>query len=315
MRGKIRPPVYWYGGKFYLVSRLTEIIDTLPPHRTYVEVFGGAGTLLLNKPRSEIEVYNDLDEDLVNLYRVIRNHETFEQLRTMLELTPYSRKEQLEATLLLSSNEKERLSPVERAAIFFTAIRQSFSGSGVSRKPSWSVSVNLSRCGMSKTTACWLSSISQLYEIHMRLRTVQIECDDFRNIIKRFDTDRTLFYCDPPYVHGSRANSATSMYKHEMTDNDHGELVELLCGIRGYAIVSGYDSPIYKRLEGAGFSRIEVKIPLRAAKTQYRTSDTPDTELMQADRTEIIWVSPLKKRTWVYTQAELFQPPLSAPES
>ena len=270
-------PFRWFGGK---ARKVHFILPHFPPHYTYVEPFGGAAALLLAKPPSPVEVYNDLDEGLVTFFRVLRNPNQFRELARLLRLTPYSREEYQQAARTL--RETSWTDDVSRAWCFFIAAQQSFSGVLFG---GWSRSVKTSRRGMAKCTSDWHTAISRLTLVRHRLAQVQIEHSDFRQIISAFDTPDTLFYCDPPYVTGTRKGGK---YLLEMSDNDHRDLVRLLLQIKGKALVSGYAHPIYTPLEEGGWRRVDFPARCQVA---GRTRASAKALTSQA-RTESLWISP-----------------------
>lgn len=273
--------IVWFGGKGRLVNKL---IPLLPPHHTYVEPFGGGASLLHAKAPSPIEVYNDLDSGLVNFWRVLRDPEGFERFYHTITLTPYSRQEFLEAF----DTWQETTDPVERAVRWYVVARQSFSGEHARR--SWSYCRTESAAGMSRSTLRWLSAIDKLPEIHVRWAPVQIENDDFRTILTRYDTTRTLYYCDPPYVPDTRKSGG---YRCEMTLADHEDLVKLLLGLEAMCILSGYAHPIYQPLESAGWRRLDFRTKASAAGRTRKTKllGSGATEASQG-RVESVWISP-----------------------
>lgn len=280
---KLRSPIGWFGGKGNMVSKLLKL---LPPHdsyKIYVEVFGGGGSLLFAKEPSPVEIFNDIDSDLINFFRVLRDEEKFEKFYRKVYCTPYSREEFLFCRETWENCDDE----IERAYRFYITARMSFSGEFGS---SWSYSVSLSRRNMSASCSRWLSTIEMLPEIHGRLMRVQIENDDFRNIIKRYDTENTLFYLDPPYVASTRKSGK---YRYEMTEEDHEELVNLLLNIRGKALLSGYKNEIYKTLENAGWIRIDFETVCYAAgRTKYTKILGEGKAKEKQRRVESVWLSP-----------------------
>lgn len=257
----------YYGGKHYIAR---EIISYFPNHRTFVDVFGGAGNIILNKPQSPVEVYNDLNDEVVNFFRVLRDHK--EKLIEKLKLTPCSRKEFLNC--LEPSDD-----PIEQARRTFVKQFQGWSGKQVLTPGNWSYSVSSVSRGISATVAHFYSGIENLDFVVNRMRMVQIECLDFRDIIKRYDTPETLFYNDPPYLHESRTN--VNCYAIEMTEEDHLELFRMLSEIKGMAIVSGYDSEIYNKIYGGWYKK--------TIKTSVNSNNKRKSAV--AKREEVIWAN------------------------
>lgn len=231
----IRPPVKWHGGKFYLWKW---IIEQFPPHHTYVEPFGGAASVLLNKPPAPVEVYNDLDERITRLFRVLRDNG--DELRRRLSLSPYSEVEFDHAEEPATGGDE-----IEQARRDFVRWRLSVGGRGVG----FSHTLHRVRRGMADVVSGYLSAIDeQLPQIVERLRTVQIVSRDAFKVIAKWDSPETLFYCDPPYVPATRHESSRDVYGVELTEADHRRLAELLNGCKGKVVLSGYPSALYREL-------------------------------------------------------------------
>jgi DNA adenine methylase len=272
-------PLRWYGGKCQLVKHLLPLI---PEHKTYVEVFAGGAALFFAKEKSPVEVLNDLNSGLVEFYRVLRNSEKFNQFQLLVELTPYSREEYCDSRASWEDCEDD----VERAVRWFVAARQCFSGVFGA---GWSKAVDAGSNGISSTVSRYLSAVKRLPEVHERLRGVQIENGDFLKIIKNYDRSGTFFYLDPPYVTGTRRSK--QVYQHEMTDEDHEELVEMLLGIKGKAMLSGYAHPIYGPLECAGWKRIDINAKCTAgASTIKKGGLDKEAAKQKLDRVETVWL-------------------------
>ena len=241
-----RKPIKYYGGKYWLTPHLLELI---PPHRVYVEVFGGSASLLFAKTPSQVEVYNDIDGRLVNFFKVLRDPEKCLELYKRLALTLYSRSEYYDARDSLDEGDE-----VERAVKLFIAVRQGFSaelGHG------WSFS------RFRNQPSTYFTAIDFIPVFHTRLKNVYVECDDFRKIIPRYDSEDTFFYLDPPYLNVKNVDPV-----YHMAESDHEELVDLLLGIKGKALLSGYRNKIYRKLEKAGWKHKNVKVPLFAQKRE-----------------------------------------------
>ncbi|MBW3624178.1 MAG: DNA adenine methylase [Armatimonadetes bacterium] len=239
-------PVSWFGGKGLFVDHLLP----LPEHRTYVETWGGGAALLFAKPTSPVEVYNDLNSGLVNFFRVLQAPDKLEQLRFRMELTPYSRE-------LFNEFRKTWMEPeddVERAYRWFVVSRMSYAGQFGN---AWASCKTESKCGMSASVSRYLLAVEGLPEFCKRLRCVQVDRMDFRHILRRYDHEECLFYCDPPYVHETR--SMRGGYDHEMTREDHEEMVDLFLNLKGMVILSGYNHEVYAPLERSGWMREDVK--------------------------------------------------------
>ena len=247
--GKLRPPVKWHGGKYYLAR---QIVGLFPPHHTYLEPFGGAASVLLNKPRSLVEVYNDLDERITRLFRVIRDHG--DELHRVLSLTPYSEIEFREASTPIGDD-------IEQARRDFVKWRLSLGGRG----DSFSFTLHRVRRQMADVVSGYLSMIDeQLPLIIERLRSVEIICRPAVDVIRRWDSSQTLIYCDPPYVHSTREENSRDVYDREMSEDDHRELASVLTECDSRVLISGYPSHLYNELYG-DWRRVEFDIANHAA--------------------------------------------------
>lgn len=220
----------WYGGKF---SHLNWLLPLLPQCHHYCEPFAGSAAVLLNRPPSPVETYNDIDGEVVNFFRVLREHK--DELIEAIGLTPFSREEFYQA---VSTNE-ELISDVERARRFFVRARQARTGlAQTASLGRWANCKNTSRAGMSGVVSRWLGSVESLPEIALRLLRVQIENRPAIEVITLYDSPDTLFYCDPPYVHATRGDDKA--YSFEMDDAAHRQLAEVLRRCTGKVAVSGY---------------------------------------------------------------------------
>jgi len=204
---------------------VSKLLPLIPPHHTYVEVFGGGASLLFAKAPSPVEIYNDIDEGLVNFFRVLRCPRQFKKFYRKVQLTPYSRAEYYSCR----ESWEDQDDPIERAYQWYVVARMSFSGQFGT---GWSAAVTSSgRGNMAKTCARWLGVIELLPEIRQRIMRVQIEGLDWRNILDAYDTPETVFYLDPPYVLETRVGG--KRYAHEMSLEDLVELVTWLLAIQG----------------------------------------------------------------------------------
>ena len=205
----------WYGGKF---SHLDWLLPLLPECHHYCEPFAGSAALLLNRASSPVETYNDIDGEVCNFFRVLRNES--EELTRLIGLTPFSREEFSIACTL-----DPDLAPVERARRFYIRARQVRTGlAQTASLGRWANCKNTTRSGMSGVVSRWLGGVDALPEIAERLLRVQIENRPAIDVIRLYDSPETLFYCDPPYVHETRGDS--NAYGFEMTDEQYEELAE-----------------------------------------------------------------------------------------
>lgn len=262
-----RPALCWHGGKWRLGPW---IIGHFPPHRVYVEAFGGAGSVLLRKPRVGAEVYNDLDGEVVNLFRVLRDRRKATELERLLKLTPYAR-EEMEAAYLPPPSKKNVIERARRAVVrgfmshgadgFNRKARPGFrgqrSGSGYFHAHDWKN---------------WADALPALVD---RLQGVVIENKDALQLIQKIDAPDVLYYLDPPYVPATRKIRQRKVYAFEMDDAGHERLAELLQSLKGMVILSGYKSELYERLySGWAISKC----------TAYGEK--------AVQRTEVLWINP-----------------------
>lgn len=275
-----RSPIAWFGGKHRMAPFIASL---LPPHRVYVEPFGGGASVLFAKRPSLVEVYNDLDSGLVNFFRVLRDPAQSAELRRRLELTPHSREEWCSSLAW-----REESEPVERARLWYTCCRQSFSGDV---GQSWSFSVLHSCRGRAGCVSQWQGAIDHLQDAANRLLRVQIEHRDALWVINQYDTEDTVFYIDPPYVSSTRRNGE---YAHEMTDTDHETLIARLLTLRGQAVLSGYDHPIYAPLDAAGWRRCEREVACHAAARTRTSGLCGKGNAAHQRRTEVLWLTPAR---------------------
>lgn len=222
-----------------------KLLPYIPEHTTYVEPFGGGASLLFAKEPSKVEVYNDLNSDLVNFFRVLRNRDQFHRLWEKCCLTPYSREEYY----FCRETWQDCTDPIERAYRWYVIARMSFAGIFLN---SWGFVISTSTRGMASSVNSWQQVLLRLPRTSQRLFRVQVENQPAMKIIQAYDTPDTFFYLDPPYVHDTRKSTR---YQHEMTDVQHEELVDVLLDIKGKVLLSGYPHPIYERLEKAGWHR------------------------------------------------------------
>jgi len=288
-------PLKWWGGKHYLAK---QIIARMPPHLHYVEPYaGGLAVLLEREPSAEAlfwgkecyhkgvsEVVNDIHRELTNFWRVLQREDTFDMFFREVQATPFSQIEWEEAGA--------RMVPVSdpdpaAAAAFFVRCRQSRAG-GLRMVPvsdpdpaaaaAFFVRCRQSRAGgfrsfgtlsrrrtrrqMSEQASAWWNCVDGLPAVAARLRRVVILNQPAVDVIRQQDGEATLYYLDPPYVHETRA--ATSAYQHEMTEDDHRELLATIRGCRGKVILSGYPNRLYDQ-ELADWRRDDIQIDNKAA--------------------------------------------------
>lgn len=233
----LAPPIPRIGSKYkYLAWLLPQIPEK---ERTiYIEPFFGSGVVLLNRAIAQLEVINDLDKSLIRFMRVLQNKELLEKLRHRLSYTLYSKEEYFLAVDQLKRNVFK--DEIDFAWSYFADIHQSFccrAGGG-----SWGRRISLDSNQKWGITFNWFSSISNIDRFVDRISHAQIENDTAENVIRRYDSEDAIFYCDPPYLPETR-NGA--VYANEMTVEDHQRLLELLLKCKGAVCLSGYPSALY----------------------------------------------------------------------
>lgn len=255
----------YHGGKWRLADW---IIFHFPPHRLYVEPFGGAASVLMKKPRSLGEVYNDLDDEIVNVMRVLQDATLRQQLAEVLSFTPYARAEFKRA-------KEPTAQAVERARRTLIRAQMGFGSAGAT-KTSAGFKLDVKHHAGSHQRA-WAQLPHRLQDFGLRLQGVLLENRSALQVLRDHDTPETLFYVDPPYLHETRCLSG-AVYRYEMSAADHTELLDALCSLKGSVVLSGYPHSLYdKALHG--WRRVERQAQISA----HKGSGT---------RTEVLWLSP-----------------------
>lgn len=233
MDNKIKnPAIRYHGGKFRLAPW---IIGQMPDHVCYVEPFGGAAGVLLQKPRSYSEVYNDLDGEVVNLFRVLRDPELNQRLQDACCLTPYSRDEFCHAQEPAKDSIERARRMVVRACMGFG------SAAGVGGQSGFRSD---SKRKYATAAHLWERYPSNLAAVCQRLQGVIIENKDALAVMRAHDAETTLHYVDPPYLPETRVNK-NRYYAHEMTVEGHEQLLAVASTLQGMVMISGYDSDVY----------------------------------------------------------------------
>ena len=265
-----RPVLRYHGGKWRLAPWITA---HFPPHRVYVEPFGGAASVLLRKAPAFSEIYNDLDQDVVNLFRVLRDPERAGRLIELLTLTPFSRVE-------FEHSYRRTKDTVERARAI---VVRSFMGFG-SDAPNIDLRTGFRAQSPNSNRSPekdWHNYPRALGIIVNRLREVVVECRPAIEVMRKNDAPETLHYVDPPYMPETRSQKSGRgrlkyhAYAHEMTVEDHKALLDELCQLQGMVILSGYPTAIYD-MALRGWRRVETAALADGAR----------------ERTEVLWLNP-----------------------
>lgn len=235
-----------------------EIVSMMPPHRSYLEPYFGSGAVLFNKPRSAIETVNDIDGDIVNFFKVLR--EQPDRLIEAISLTPYAR------DAFDDAHENRGRDDFDKAYRF--AIRSRM-GHGFKTYQKNGFKIDVYARERSYCVNAWNRMPDQLREAALRLKDVQIENRPALELIKKFNYENVLIYTDPPYLLNTRGGK---QYRCEMDEQDHLDLLAALHDHKGMVILSGYPSEMYDR-ELRGWHKITRK--------SYNQNSDP--------RTEVLW--------------------------
>lgn len=262
------PLIRYHGGKFRLAHW---IISQMPNHVCYTETFGGAAGVLLQKPRAYAEVYNDLDGDIVNLFKVLRDSSSRDQLIEQLVLTPYSRVD-------FENAWEDTDCKIERARRICIRAQMGFGSAGATKGITGFRIDTKRQYGTAQSL--WSTFPEHLGIVGQRLSGVLIENRPAIQILKDHDAESTLHYVDPPYVMETRYGGAKTgrIYRHEMDNQDHEELLNTLQRLEGMVMLSGYRCEMYDDMLSS-WKRID---------TSARISVGRGTAL----RTECLWLNP-----------------------
>lgn len=259
-----RPALRYFGGKWRIAPW---IISHFPEHVCYVEPFAGGASVLLRKDESKAEVLNDLDGEIVNFWRVLR--EQTKAFIHAIELTPFSKEEANLAYL-------EASEPLERARRMFIRSWQQRGGPRAQWRSGWR---HTTGNGRSNSPAHDWAKTDHLWATAARLKAVHLENDPALTVIERYDRPNTLYYIDPPYLPEVRsARWSKTAYKHEMDQKAHQDLAAALKAVSGDVVISGYASPLYENLY-KGWERSERET-------------MADSHLGAVYRTEVLWIKP-----------------------
>lgn len=248
--------IRYFGGKG---GKLATVIKSFIPtdYKTYLEPYGGSATILFAQ-QAPIEIYNDIYENVYSLFKALSDKDMFEQLKFKLDITPYSEQICKEYTKKL----KTELSIIDRAYYYFYVNRTSVNGIG-----GFSINTVIRR-NISKSTSDYLSTIDSLEEYNQRLSNVIITNRDALELINKYDADDTFIYLDPPYVHSTRTSAR---YPHDMTDEQHIELLDLLLKCKSKILISGYDNDLYNTLVDNGWNKYNYEIKTTDGKNRPKT--------------------------------------------
>ena len=263
----VKSPLQWTGGKFYIAEW---IVSLMPRHEIYVEPFFGAGWVFFKKPKSMVEVINDIDDRVYAVFKVLSDKELFQRFVEKVWFVGASEKLYYEMLERLKGGE---LDLVDKAVAFFYVNRFCLSGNLSEHFLVW-------KCH--NRASAYEGVKDRLLAIHRRLRGVAVLNRDWKEVVEKYDGDGTLFYLDPPYVLETRTGSE-GIYAYEMSDEEHKELVDICLRLKGKVILSGYQNPIYRKLEESGWIRLDKEVALRA-KVVEKGQEKPK-------RVESVWLN------------------------
>jgi len=265
----------YFGGKWAIAPW---VLSHFPPHRLYVEPFGGAASVLLRKPRSRIEIYNDLDQEIVSLFQIVQDPATCQALIRRLRRTPYSRR-------IFEQAFQPSPHPIIRAQRAITRAYQSFHHEALFNPKKTTFADAKHRTATHCKAREWASYPRTLATVSRRLQGVILECRPAQQVIRAQDTPDTLFFIDPPYLPTTRTKSG---YRHEMTETEHITLLAQLREVKGMVVLAGYPSDLYDQTLH-DWHRIER--PHHAAGSRR-------------PRTEVLWLSPAAVANRMHIEAE-----------
>ncbi|MFT3895311.1 MAG: DNA adenine methylase [Anaerolineales bacterium] len=265
---KIAPPFGYFGSKNKLALKLCE---NLPPHNCWVEAFCGSAALTLAKPPAPIEVINDIDNEIINLFAQLRNNH--DELSRQIELTPYASQELVNARIKNAND-----SDLERARKFLVQSMMAVNGIFGEERGGFSFSDSYSRNQREARVNRWNNLPERLAKVVERLKNVRIENKDAIALLENYvDRPATLVYLDPPYL-GERTNG----YNIDANDeNFHKALLELVNRANCMVFISGYENELYKSLltSKMGWSKKTI------------TTETKDSTGKSHPRTEVVWMN------------------------
>jgi DNA adenine methylase len=259
---KVSRILHYPGSKWSLADW---IISHMPAHTTYLEPFFGSGAVFFNKQASKLETINDIDGDVVNLFRIIRKYP--EELAHLIQWTPYSREEYLS-----SYGAKNVSNELERARLFLVRCWMARGGK-TSDRTGWKHNIDVTKAPNNRMPEQWSKVPDRIMQVTNRLKNVQIEHQPALQLIERYKVPSVLIYADPPYLLATRSKR---LYRNEMNDQDHIELLEVLNAHPGPVLLSGYDHQLYN-------DRLK----------HWRREERQALAEMGRIRTEVLWINPI----------------------
>lgn len=234
---KLRPPVKTHGGKYYLTDFIISNFPENYKELTYCEPMCAGASVFLNKEPAVQEIINDIDRGIICVFKALRDEpkEFIDRIKK-IKYTEKAFKTALDKT----SGEFDDY--IDQAVNEYMLRRMS--RGGMKKAFAWSDRL---RGGQPGDVNAWETMINELPQIVERVKSAIILNQPVFDVVKIWDEEDTLFYLDPPYLHETRSDGATSVYEHEMTVEDHIALLGFAKNARGKIIISGYSSPLYNR--------------------------------------------------------------------
>lgn len=249
----LRAPFMWFGGKGNMLAKLLPLIPA--GGRPYCEPYAGAASVFWSRDPAPVEVLNDLDDRIVNLFRVLQDREQFDDLKHRIMWTPYARAEFGRALDILSNGSDD------------------------------------SKGGIAGTNNKWIMRQTMMDAWRWRLMRCQIDNRDALEVIRYWDSADTVYYVDPPYHHDTRKDKA--VYAVEQDHDHHAALVETILGCQGAVVLSGYDHPVYQPLVDAGWERVDFEtVCYTAGRTRSSGLQGTGAAKAKVPRTEVVWRNP-----------------------
>jgi len=248
MKGSLTP-IKYFGGKGTMFNNIMEHFPSNDQYDMYIEPFGGSYSIGLKmNPPAKMEIYNDIEQNVYSLYKVISDPELFKSFKEKCDLIFYSDDLRSEFRDLLMTDD---LSMVDRAFYYFYVNRTSFNGVG-----GFSINTVIRR-GMCKSISDFLSAIDRLPDLHNRLSRVVVTNVDGIDLIRRYSDNRTLIYADPPYEQSTRTSAR---YKEDMNEDGHINFLNAVMESKSKILISGYDCNLYNRLTENGFKKVQFNV-------------------------------------------------------
>lgn len=263
-----RAPFKYPGGKF---KSLANILPHLPYEEKFIEVFGGSGVIMINRRKSDLDVYNDINSGASTFFRCMANDEKYSKLCRRLKYTVHSREEFIWSR---DTWQYDNLDDIEVAARWYYMIMCSFATLGRNFGRS------LSKAG--SLVGNIQKRLPEFLEIHQRFINVQVENLPWQKCVKDYDSNKTVFYMDPPYI-----DTDSGTYKD--SGIDHEELLNTIFELQGFVAVSGYPNPFYDARDWDERHEWEVFSSINAG-VANEDNNRSDVTISRSNAKEVLWI-------------------------